>query len=102
MSQYFPYLAPMRMGPELAPCRGRYASTGMPGFIGPSPSTSLDKATVIHLLMLAGTSARASSLRLRNEYANIGPQPRQTLLCRFACFGKPRRKPYTIRLAHSR
>ncbi len=30
------------------------SSTGMPGFTGPFPSTSLDKATVIHLLIDAG------------------------------------------------
>ena len=56
------------------------SSTGMPGFTGPSPSTSLDKATVIHLLMLAGAGARASCLHLNHAYANTAPQARQTMV----------------------
>ena len=55
MSQYFPLSCPNAHGAGIGTLSWtKIASTGMPGFTGPFPSTSLDKAPVIQLLMSAG------------------------------------------------
>jgi hypothetical protein len=48
-------------------------SSGLPGFIGPYPSTSLDETMLLHIFSCASTFANQHKLLLLQLYATGGP-----------------------------
>ena len=81
MSQYFPLSCPNAHGAGIGTLSWtKIASTGMPGFTGPFPSTSLDKAngySIVNERMLSAHSPPACISV--TGYVNTAPQARQTI-----------------------